>query len=29
MNNDKVFIKPGRYFDKLVDKKEIGVYIIN
>jgi hypothetical protein len=28
MNNDKVFIKPGRYFDKLVDKKEIGIYML-
>jgi hypothetical protein len=27
-NNEEVFIKPGRKFDKLVDKGEKGIYII-
>jgi len=27
-NNEEVFIKPGRKFDKLVDKNEKGIYII-
>jgi hypothetical protein len=27
-NNEEVFIKPGRKFDKLVDKNKKGIYII-
>ena len=27
-NNEEVFTEPGRYFDKLVKKKENGIYII-
>ena len=28
VNNEEVFTEPGRYFDKLVKKKEKGIYII-
>jgi hypothetical protein len=28
VNNEEVFTEPGRYFDKLVRKKEKGIYII-
>jgi len=27
-NNEEVFVKPGRKFDKLVDKGKKGIYII-
>lgn len=27
-NNEEVFVKPGRKFDKLVDKDKKGIYII-
>ncbi len=27
-NNEEVFVKPGRKFDKLVSKKEKGIYIV-
>ena len=27
-NNEEVFVKPGRKFDKLVDKGKKGIYVI-
>jgi hypothetical protein len=27
-NNEEVFVKPGRKFDKLVSKGEKGIYIV-
>jgi hypothetical protein len=27
-NNEEVFVRPGRKFDKLVSKREKGIYIV-